>query len=94
MLLTPEELREQLKVVREEPALVVMLVDLLDASGSFLGAPPSLVATVEHAPAHNPLSACVPTRQGYAFHALADLAAGTFNSLLQGVSGTWWATTP
>mmetsp|Transcript_23158 Transcript_23158/g.60253 ORF Transcript_23158/g.60253 Transcript_23158/m.60253 type:complete len:403 (-) Transcript_23158:151-1359(-) len=37
MLLTPEELREQLKVVREEPALVVMLVDLLDASGSFLG---------------------------------------------------------
>jgi hypothetical protein len=37
MLLTPEELREKLKVVRTEPALVVMLVDLLDASGSFLG---------------------------------------------------------
>ena len=36
-LATPEELREQLHVVRDSRALVVLLIDLLDASGSLLG---------------------------------------------------------
>eukprot|EP00887_Chlorella_sp_A99_P005985 scaffold27.g5985.t1 len=36
-LLAPEQLRQQLAVVRERRALVVLLVDLLDASGSLLG---------------------------------------------------------
>ncbi|EFN51397.1 hypothetical protein CHLNCDRAFT_141029 [Chlorella variabilis] len=36
-LLTPEELRQKLKVVQQQRALVVLLVDLLDASGSILG---------------------------------------------------------
>ena len=36
-LLPPEALRERLGVVAGRPALVVLLVDLLDASGSLLG---------------------------------------------------------
>jgi nitric-oxide synthase, plant len=36
-LATPEQLREQLRNVRSSRALVVLLVDLLDASGSMLG---------------------------------------------------------
>lgn len=36
-LVSPEELRGQLTQIREKAALVVLLVDLLDASGSFLG---------------------------------------------------------
>ena len=36
-LVTPEQLREQLRNVRTSRALVVLLVDLLDASGSLLG---------------------------------------------------------
>lgn len=35
-LVTPEQLRLQLAGIREQRALVVLLVDLLDASGSFL----------------------------------------------------------
>ena len=35
-LVTPQQLRDQLLVIREKAALVVLLVDLLDASGSFL----------------------------------------------------------
>ncbi|KAL4421002.1 hypothetical protein ABPG77_008839 [Micractinium sp. CCAP 211/92] len=37
VLLTPEELRQKLKVVQQQKALVVLLVDLLDASGSIMG---------------------------------------------------------
>ncbi len=36
-LATPEQLRDQLRNVRSSRALVVLLVDLLDASGSMLG---------------------------------------------------------
>lgn len=36
-LATPEELRDQLRHVRASRALVVLLIDLLDASGSMLG---------------------------------------------------------
>jgi nitric-oxide synthase len=36
-LVTPEELRRRLGVVRQKAALVVLLVDLLDCSGSMLG---------------------------------------------------------
>jgi nitric-oxide synthase len=36
-LATPDQLRDQLKEVRSSRALVVLLVDLLDASGSLLG---------------------------------------------------------
>ena len=36
-LVQPEELRAQLAMVKGQRALVVLLVDLLDASGSFLG---------------------------------------------------------
>lgn len=35
-LVTPKQLREQLLIIREKAAVVVLLVDLLDASGSFL----------------------------------------------------------
>ncbi len=35
-LVTPQQLRDQLLVIREKAAVVVLLVDLLDASGSFL----------------------------------------------------------
>ena len=35
-LVSPKQLREQLLVIRETAAVVVLLVDLLDASGSFL----------------------------------------------------------
>ena len=35
-LATPEQLRQQLAVVRSTHAVVVLMVDLLDASGSFL----------------------------------------------------------
>ena len=35
-LVSPEQLRNQLTVVREKRAVVLLLVDLLDASGSFL----------------------------------------------------------
>lgn len=35
-LITPQQLRDQLLVIREKAAVVVLLVDLLDASGSFL----------------------------------------------------------
>jgi nitric-oxide synthase len=37
LLATPEQLRAELAGVRDRPALVVLLVDLLDASGSLLG---------------------------------------------------------
>jgi len=36
-LVSPEELRGQLSGIRDKAALIVLLVDLLDASGSFLG---------------------------------------------------------
>ena len=48
ILTTPEELREQLKAVQTQRAIVVMLVDLLDASGSFLGADPARKKEVLH----------------------------------------------
>lgn len=35
-LVSPEQLRAQLSMLREQRAVVVLLVDLLDASGSFL----------------------------------------------------------
>ena len=35
-LITPQQLRDQLLVIREKAAVVVLLVDLLDASGTFL----------------------------------------------------------
>ena len=41
ILMTPEQLRNQLMSVKTQASLVVMLVDLLDASGSFLGDYPS-----------------------------------------------------
>uniref|UniRef100_A0A061RY59 Nitric-oxide synthase, plant n=1 Tax=Tetraselmis sp. GSL018 TaxID=582737 RepID=A0A061RY59_9CHLO len=43
ILLTPEQLRDQLGGLRKQHTVVVMLVDLLDASGSFLGRVRNLV---------------------------------------------------
>jgi nitric-oxide synthase len=44
-LLMPEQLRQQLTIVRQHHALVILLVDLLDASGSILGGVRDLVGS-------------------------------------------------